>query len=115
VLFRPTGRRAGSRPLDTYWPPSPSAEAVILELQLVVKVKAYRRSGDVDVLRFRPRIRPQDLLRLMAGDGRDRPRAVMMSSRGLLSGDDAADQDERWLQVLRALGARHDVAVALSV
>ena len=87
------------------------AEAVILELQHRRKGEGVVGAGDVDILGPDPGVRPQNLLRVMAGDGRDRPVLVMhVEPRLVAAADDAADQHQRLLHVLGAVGAGDDDA-----
>jgi len=81
------------------------AEPVFLELQHRREGEGVVGSGDVDILRPDPGIRPQDLPRIKAGDGRDRSVLVMhVEARLVAAADDAADQHQRMLAVLGALG-----------
>src|SRR4029077_2730654 len=80
------------------------AEAVILELQHRREGESVVGAGDVDVLRADPGIGPQDLARVIAGNGRDRPVLVMhVEPRFVAAADDAADQYQRMLAVAGAL------------
>src|SRR3954463_15008266 len=76
------------------------AEPVILELQHRREGKGVVGAGRVDVLGTDSGIRPQDVLRVMARDGRDRAMLVMhVEPRLVAAPDDAANQDQRMLAI----------------
>ena len=85
------------------------AEAVILELQHGGEGEGVVGAGDVDVLRADAGIGPQDVLGIVASDGRDRAGLVVhVGARLAAAADDAADQGARMAAVLGPVGAGHD-------
>src|SRR6516164_4346431 len=69
------------------------AEAVILELQHRGEGEGVVGTGDVDVLRADPGIRPQDLPGIVASTDRSRPLLAMhVEARLAAAADDTADQ-----------------------
>ena len=87
------------------------AEAVVLELQHGGEGEGVVGAGEVDVLRPDPRVRPQDVLGVVAGDGRDRPVLVVhVGARLAAAADHAADQHRMLAAVAGALGRGDDDA-----
>src|ERR1044072_5714425 len=85
------------------------AEAVILELQHGGEGEGVVRAGDVDVLGPHARVGPQDVLGIVAGNGRDRAGLVVhVGARLAAAPDDAPDQRPRMATVPRPGGAGHD-------
>ena len=77
------------------------AEAVILQLQHRGEGERVIGAGGVDILGPNAGIRPQDVLRIVAGDAGDRSVLVMhVHARLAAASDDAADQRRRMAQVL---------------
>src|ERR1700730_13599637 len=79
------------------------AEAVILELQHRREGEGVIGAGDIDVLGADAGIGPQDLARIAAGDGRDRPVLVVhVHARLGAAPDPAADQHGLVAAIARA-------------
>src|SRR5258708_22664017 len=85
------------------------AEAVILELPHRREAGGVIGAGNIDVLGADARIGPQDVARIAAGDGRDRPVLVVhVHARLVAAADPAADQHQGMAASAGALGTRHD-------